>query len=76
VRTLNEFPYTNSWPTQGDFPYCISTFSTATYSPCDSLRMFFLRSMTESVPFGLKRPTSPVCSQPSTSVAAVFTSSL
>src|SRR4051794_32325951 len=37
--------------------------------------MFFLRSMIESVPFGLNRPMSPVANHPFSSTSAVACSS-
>ena len=56
-----------------DLDATISIFSAATYSPCASLKMFFLRSMILSVPLAFHWPMSPVCSQPSASiVSAVF----
>jgi hypothetical protein len=40
-------------------PYTFSRFSTATYSPCDSLKMFFFLSISLSAPFGCHSPMSP-----------------
>ena len=48
-----------------------SIFSAATYSPCASLKMFFLRSMIESVPSGFHRPMSPVACQPSAPIISL-----
>jgi hypothetical protein len=41
---------------------------------CASLKMFFLRSMMESVPSAFHRPMSPVCSQPSAVSASAVAS--
>ena len=54
-------------PTSAQRAITFSIFSAATYSPCASLKMFFLRSMIERVPSAFHRPMSPVCSQPSAS---------
>lgn len=53
--------------TEGAFLYIASSFSTAMYSPCDSLNMFFLRSTIFSPPAGVIVPMSPVWNQPSES---------
>ncbi|BAS96256.1 Os06g0158050 [Oryza sativa Japonica Group] len=51
-----------SWRT----PYTFSRFSTATYSPCESLNIFFFLSMIFKDPFGCHSPTSPLtCVEPS-----------
>mmetsp|Transcript_22844 Transcript_22844/g.58573 ORF Transcript_22844/g.58573 Transcript_22844/m.58573 type:complete len:204 (-) Transcript_22844:1856-2467(-) len=74
---LSESPCTNACATSGQRWYTPSIFSGATYSPCASLNRFFLRSMIRSRPPSTHIPTSPVCSQPSSSSASrVCTSSL
>lgn len=45
--------------TRGDCTYALSRTSTATYSPWDSLKMFFFLSMIFIVPSGCHSPISP-----------------
>ena len=45
--------------TPGVWPKMFSRFSTATYSPCESLKMFFLRSMIFMLPSDCHSPMSP-----------------
>mmetsp|Transcript_14212 Transcript_14212/g.35080 ORF Transcript_14212/g.35080 Transcript_14212/m.35080 type:complete len:234 (-) Transcript_14212:1491-2192(-) len=63
----SESPYTNTCATSGLRWYTFSIFSGAMYSPCASLKMFFLRSMILSAPLAVMAPMSPVWNQPSRS---------
>ena len=52
----------SSWSTdatRGHREYVFSRFSTATYSPWDSLNMFFFLSIIFIAPFGCNSPISP-----------------
>ena len=69
-----ESPYTKICLITSTVTNTFSSFSTAMYSPWDSLKMFFFLSMILRAPFGRIVPTSPVWTQPSSSMASLVLS--
>jgi len=76
VNASIEFPVRNDWSTSGHVAATFSTASGETYSPCCSLNMFLIRSMTLSLPLWSIMPTSPVLnhrsSKPSLLASGLF----